>query len=90
MLLLQRPPYTDLYATPPPSVDSTGIWLQYTTTATSSGSIFPWRQLPDHTEGAQTVENQTILVGGVYHRRYTPPPDTTTTNLPVKGLAIDV
>ena len=45
---------------------------------------------PQQSEGAQIVENQTILVGGVYHRRYTRPPDTTTTNLPVKGLAIDV
>ena len=45
---------------------------------------------PQQSEGAQMVKNQTILVGGVYHWRYKPPPDTTTTNLPAKGLAISV
>ena len=39
--------------------------------------------------GVQTVEKQTILVGGVYHRRYNPPLDTTTTNFLLKGFAID-
>ena len=47
-------------------------------------------QLPDNQEGVQTVEKQTIVVGGVYHRRYKPPLDTTTTNLLLRGLAIDV
>ena len=45
---------------------------------------------PRQSDGEQMVKNQTILVGGVYHWRYKPPPDTTTTNLPVKGLAIDL
>ena len=44
---------------------------------------------PQQSEGAQMVKNQTILVGGVYHRRYKPPLDTTTTNLLLKELAID-
>jgi hypothetical protein len=56
----------------------------------SNGSIFPRKQLPDNQEGVQTVEKQTIVVGGVYHRRYKPPLDTTTTNLLLRGLAIDV
>ena len=25
-------------------------------------------------------------IGGIYHRRYTQPPDTTTTNLPVRAF----
>ena len=62
----------------------------YTTTATSRGSIFPQRRLPNNTDGAQIVKNQTILVGGVYHRRYTPPPDTTATDLPVRTFLRDV
>ena len=48
---------------------------------------------PSNQEGkkVQMVKNQTILVGGVYHRRHKPLPDTTTTNLLLtKGLAIDV
>ena len=56
----------------------------------SIGSIFPRKRLPDNQEGVQTVEKQTILVGGVYHRRYNPPLDTTTTNFLLKGLDIDV
>ena len=51
----------------------------------SNGSIFPRKRLPDNLEGVQTVEKQTILVGGVYHRRYNPPLDTTTTNFLLKG-----
>jgi hypothetical protein len=52
--------------------------------------MFPRRRLPNNQERAQTIEKQTILVDGVYHRQYTTPPDTTTTNLPLKGSAIDV
>jgi hypothetical protein len=51
---------------------------------------YPPEAAPNNTDGAQTIKNQTIFVGGVYHQRYKPPPDTTTTNLPLKGLAIDV
>ena len=36
----------------------------------SRRSIFPRKRLPNNTDGAQTIENQTILVGGVYHQRY--------------------
>ena len=69
--------------------DSICCRLQCNTTAMSNGSIFPRKRLPDNLEGVQTVEKQTILVGGVYHRRYNPPLDTTTTNFLLKGFAID-
>ena len=49
----------------------------------------PQEAAPQQSEGAQMVKNQTILVGGVYHRRYKPPLDTTNTNLLLKELAID-
>ena len=77
-------------------VHPTSISQQYRSSATiyypaaSRGSMFPRRRLPNNQERAQTIEKQTILVDGVYHRQYTTPPDTTTTNLPLKGSAIDV
>ena len=75
----------------------TGISRQYMLLATiyyhchkQKIPIPPEAAPQQYTDGAQTIKNQTIFVGGVYHQRYKPPPDTTTTNLPVKGLAIDV
>jgi hypothetical protein len=72
----------------------TGIQRQYMLPATMQYHRHEQRinirkRLPDNLEGVQTVEKQTILVGGVYHRRYKPPLDTTTTNFLLKGFAID-
>ena len=58
--------------------------------AASRGSIFLRCRLPNKQEGAQTVKNRCLCVGGVYHRRYTPTPDTTATNLPVRTFPRDV
>ena len=49
----------------------------------------PQEAAPRQSRGCTNIEKQTILVGGVYHRRYNPPLDTTTTNFLLKGFAID-
>jgi len=73
----------------------TGIQRQYMLPATmqyhrhEQRINIPQEAAPRQSEGVQTVEKQTVLVGGVYHRRYKPPLDTTTTNFLLKGFAID-
>jgi len=75
---------------------ATGIQRQYIPSATmyyhrhEQRINIPPAAAPRQLRGCKNGQNQTILVGGVYHRRYTPPLDTTTTNQLFKGLAIDV
>ena len=54
--------------------------------AASRGSLHLQWGLPEHTECAKNGRKSCICVGGVYRRRYTPPPDTYHYRLTVKDL----
>ena len=69
----------------------TGIQQQYMLLATmqyhrhEQRINIPQEAAPRQSRGCTNSRKQTILVGGVYHRRYNPPLDTTTTNFLLKG-----
>jgi len=75
----------------------TGIQQQYMMPATmqyhrhEQRINIPQEAAPRQSRGCtNSRKTNNCVVGGVYHRRYKPPLDTTTTNLLLKGLAINV